>query len=110
LDCIDHFVQVIITQFGDEYLRFPNERDVQRYVSYNEARGFPGTPTFAFFIISMSGCFGSIDCNHWNWKLCPTAWAGQVSFLFFEFQIFFSYLVQRSRWKLLGDDGSDCNL
>jgi Plant transposon protein len=37
---------------------------MKRILVINEARGFPG-------------CLGSIDCQHWPWKNCPVAWAGQ---------------------------------
>lgn len=37
---------------------------MRRMLRINAARGFPG-------------CLGSIDCQHWVWKNCPIAWAGQ---------------------------------
>jgi hypothetical protein len=56
--------RAIVDEFGPEYLREPNEDDMRRILAVNESRGFPG-------------CLGSIDCQHWEWKNCPVAWAGQ---------------------------------
>ncbi|WZZ77775.1 putative nuclease HARBI1 [Brassica napus] len=64
--CLEHFVQGIINIFGDEYLRRPTPEDLQRLVDIGEIRGFPGM-------------IGSIDCMHWEWKNCPTAWKGQYT-------------------------------
>ena len=44
----------------------PTVDDVQRLLQVNESRGFPGM-------------LGSIDCMHWRWKNCPTAWKGQFT-------------------------------
>ncbi|XP_047326472.1 uncharacterized protein LOC124930153 [Impatiens glandulifera] len=56
-----HFVDAIIDIFGTEYLRKPNSDDIAKLLQVGEARGFPGM-------------LGSIDCMHWRWKNCPTAW------------------------------------
>ncbi|XP_048606696.1 putative nuclease HARBI1 [Brassica napus] len=64
--CVEHFVEGIIYLFGEEYLRRPTPTDLQRLLDVGEARGFPGM-------------VGSIDCMHWEWKNCPTAWKGQYS-------------------------------
>uniref|UniRef100_A0A0D3BUW2 DDE Tnp4 domain-containing protein n=1 Tax=Brassica oleracea var. oleracea TaxID=109376 RepID=A0A0D3BUW2_BRAOL len=64
--CLEHFVQGIINLFGDEYLRRPTPEDLQRLLDIGEIRGFPGM-------------VGSIDCMHWEWKNCPTAWKGQYT-------------------------------
>uniref|UniRef100_A0A0D3DPA3 No apical meristem-associated C-terminal domain-containing protein n=1 Tax=Brassica oleracea var. oleracea TaxID=109376 RepID=A0A0D3DPA3_BRAOL len=64
--CVEHFVEGIIYLFGDEYLRRPTLADLQRLLDVGEYRGFPGM-------------IGSIDCMHWEWKNCPTAWKGQYS-------------------------------
>uniref|UniRef100_A0A0D3ABL9 Uncharacterized protein n=1 Tax=Brassica oleracea var. oleracea TaxID=109376 RepID=A0A0D3ABL9_BRAOL len=56
----------IISLFGDEYLRRPTPDDLQRLLHAGEFRGF-------------SGMIGSIDCMHWEWKNCPTAWKGQYA-------------------------------
>uniref|UniRef100_A0A0D3BTK1 DDE Tnp4 domain-containing protein n=1 Tax=Brassica oleracea var. oleracea TaxID=109376 RepID=A0A0D3BTK1_BRAOL len=52
--------------FGDEYLRRPTPEDLQRLLDIGEIRGFPRM-------------IGSIDCMHWEWKNCPTAWKGQYT-------------------------------
>ncbi|KAL0864906.1 hypothetical protein Bca101_044024 [Brassica carinata] len=64
--CLEHFVDGIINLFGEEYLRRPTTADLQRLLYVGEYRGFPGM-------------IGSIDCMHWEWKNCPTAWKGQYS-------------------------------
>ncbi|GKC05760.1 putative harbinger transposase-derived protein [Tanacetum coccineum] len=58
------FVQGVISCFGDEYLRMPNEDDLPRLLYVREQHGFP--------------CMiGRIDCMHWQWKNCPTSWSGK---------------------------------
>ncbi|XP_048610451.1 uncharacterized protein LOC106433232 isoform X1 [Brassica napus] len=64
--CLEHFVEGNINLFGDEYLRRPTPEDLQRLLDIGEICGFPGM-------------IGSIDCMHWEWKNCPTAWKGQYT-------------------------------
>ena len=50
--------------YGPAYLRRPTGTDLQRiYAVHEEVHGFPGMR-------------GSIDCMHWKWEQCPTAWRG----------------------------------
>uniref|UniRef100_A0A0D3AYB5 DDE Tnp4 domain-containing protein n=1 Tax=Brassica oleracea var. oleracea TaxID=109376 RepID=A0A0D3AYB5_BRAOL len=63
---LENFVEGIIQLFGEEYLRRPTPADLQRLLDIGEYRGFPGM-------------IGSIDCMHWEWKNCPTAWKGKYS-------------------------------
>ncbi|XP_033131975.1 uncharacterized protein LOC103831000 [Brassica rapa] len=60
------FTAGIISLFGDEYLRQPTQEDLQRLLYIGDQRGFPGM-------------IGSIDCMHWEWKNCLTAWKGMYS-------------------------------
>ena len=64
--CMKRFCRAIVEIFGNVYLRSPNANDIERLLSKSEERGFPGM-------------LGSLDCMHWEWKNCPTAWAGQYS-------------------------------
>ncbi|XP_024013544.1 uncharacterized protein LOC112087788 [Eutrema salsugineum] len=64
--CLENFTEGIINLFGDEYLRRPTPADLQRLLDEGQSRGFPGM-------------IGSIDCMHWEWKNCPTAWKGQYT-------------------------------
>uniref|UniRef100_A0A0D3AC02 Myb-like domain-containing protein n=1 Tax=Brassica oleracea var. oleracea TaxID=109376 RepID=A0A0D3AC02_BRAOL len=66
LSCLHNFTDGIIQLLGDEYLRRPTPEDLQRLLDIGEKRGFPGM-------------FGIIDCMHWEWKNCPTAWKGQYA-------------------------------
>uniref|UniRef100_A0A0D3BEL7 DDE Tnp4 domain-containing protein n=1 Tax=Brassica oleracea var. oleracea TaxID=109376 RepID=A0A0D3BEL7_BRAOL len=66
LSCLHNFTDGIIQLFENEYLRRPTPEDLQRLLDIGEARGFPVM-------------VGSIDCMHWEWKNCPTAWKGQYT-------------------------------
>ncbi|KAF7152257.1 hypothetical protein RHSIM_Rhsim01G0115100 [Rhododendron simsii] len=66
LKCLRKFAKAIIAIFSDEYLRSPNNNDIARLLAIGESRGFPGM-------------LGSIDCMHWTWKNCPTAWKGMYT-------------------------------
>ena len=60
------FVKAVIDIFSNEYLRSLKNEDIARLLTNGERRGFPGM-------------LGSIDCMHWKWKNCPTAWKGYYS-------------------------------
>nr|XP_043630272.1 uncharacterized protein LOC122601587 [Erigeron canadensis] len=50
--------------YGARYLRRPTPSDLQRiYDVHEQVVGFPGT-------------IDSINCMHWPWEMCPTAWRG----------------------------------
>jgi hypothetical protein len=63
---LQHFCRAVIEVFGDHYLRAPNAADVARLLQEGKECGFPGM-------------VGSIDCMHWEWKNCPSAWKGQFT-------------------------------
>jgi hypothetical protein len=60
------FVKTVVSNFSEEYLRSPTNNDIIRLLALGESRGFPGM-------------LGSIDCMHWKWKKCPTAWQGSFT-------------------------------
>lgn len=66
LECLKKFCKGVIEIFEPQYLRRPSPEDVQHLLRIGEARGFPGM-------------LGSIDCMHWEWDKCPTAWQGQYT-------------------------------
>ncbi|WVZ94730.1 hypothetical protein U9M48_040594, partial [Paspalum notatum var. saurae] len=63
LKTLKEFANTVIAVYEKEYLRPPRPHELQTILKQNEARGFPGM-------------IGSIDCMHWEWENCPTAWAG----------------------------------
>jgi len=63
IEAFKHFVRAVVDVFGEQYLRPPTVEDTARLLEMNNKRGWPG----------MLGC---IDCMHWRWKNCPTAWKG----------------------------------
>ncbi|KAD7479562.1 hypothetical protein E3N88_02698 [Mikania micrantha] len=61
-ECIYKFCKGVIRLYAKKYLRKPNSHDVQQiYTFHEEVHGFPGM-------------LGSLDCTHWEWNNCPTAW------------------------------------
>ena len=51
IECLEHFVKGVNEIYGVEYLKGPNNDDIQRLLQMGESRGFPGM-------------LGSIDCMH----------------------------------------------
>ncbi|XP_040363854.1 uncharacterized protein LOC112169607 [Rosa chinensis] len=63
---LQHFTRGIVNLYSTQYLRAPTAADLRRLLTKAERRGFPRM-------------IGSIDCMHWQWKNCPTGWAGEYS-------------------------------
>jgi hypothetical protein len=63
-ESLDHFCDAIINLYSTEYLQAPNENKIKKLLALGKERKFPGM-------------LGSLDCMHWEWKNCPTGWAGQ---------------------------------
>ncbi|KAM1646798.1 hypothetical protein ACFXTN_007772 [Malus domestica] len=61
LDTFAEFCNTIIQLYKEEYLREPNQKDLNQLLCKAEDRGF-------------TGMIGSLDCMHWNWKKCHTGW------------------------------------
>ncbi|XP_024177898.1 uncharacterized protein LOC112183795 [Rosa chinensis] len=85
LKSLKRFVNAVVVMFGDEYLRPPNSNDIARLLSIGEKRGFPGM-------------LGSIDCMHWRWKNCPSAWQGMYSGHYHEPTIILEAVASYDLW------------
>ncbi|XP_009339168.1 uncharacterized protein LOC103931417 [Pyrus x bretschneideri] len=59
LDTLTEFYDTITYLYKEEYLREPNQEDMDWLIRKAEDYGF-------------MGMIGSLDCIHWNWKNCPT--------------------------------------
>ncbi|XP_021995599.2 uncharacterized protein LOC110892757 [Helianthus annuus] len=58
-------VTSIIDLYGARYLRTPTWDDLQKICEVHSAEH------------GLLGMIGSLDCMHWHWDNCPTAWRGQ---------------------------------
>jgi hypothetical protein len=63
LECLGKFSQGVIDVFGEQYLRPPNQDEVEQLLQFGEPCSFPDM-------------LGSIDCMYWQWKNYPVAWRG----------------------------------
>ena len=66
IECMKRFCRAIVSVFSEWYLRSPTSEDVSILLNIGQQHGFPGM-------------LGSLDCMHWKWKNCPTAWEGQFA-------------------------------
>ncbi|XP_074323699.1 uncharacterized protein LOC141660608 [Apium graveolens] len=66
IESLKKFCRGVVDIFESEYLRSPNETDITRLLCVAEYRGFPGM-------------LGSLDCMHWQWDKCPTAYHGMYT-------------------------------
>src|SRR6266540_861650 len=82
---LERLVKAIVQIFGEEYLRSPNNFDTARLLAIGESRGFPEM-------------LGSLDCMHWKWKNCPSAWQGQYSGHLHEPTIILEAVASQDLW------------
>uniref|UniRef100_A0A2N9F6S0 DDE Tnp4 domain-containing protein n=1 Tax=Fagus sylvatica TaxID=28930 RepID=A0A2N9F6S0_FAGSY len=85
IESLRKFVKAVVNIFSEEYLRSPNSNDIARLFAVNEKRGFPGM-------------LGSIDCMHWKWKNCPTAWKRQYTGHSCEPTLILEAVASYDRW------------
>src|SRR6266540_2970716 len=85
IESLRRFVNAVIEVFEDEYLRSPNENDTAQLLAIGEERDFPGM-------------LGSIDCMHWRWKNCPSAWQGMYSGHLHEPTIILEAVASQDLW------------
>ncbi|XP_025822360.1 uncharacterized protein LOC112898200 [Panicum hallii] len=64
LETVKQFARTVIAVYESDFLRPPTASELETILRVNEARSFPGM-------------IGSIECMHWEWSNCPTAWHGQ---------------------------------
>jgi hypothetical protein len=85
IESLRRFVCAVVEVFRDEYLRTPNEDDTTRLLAIGESRGFPSM-------------LGSIDCMHWRWKNCPSAWQGMYTGHVHEPTIILEAVADKDIW------------
>ncbi|XP_023762538.1 uncharacterized protein LOC111911000 [Lactuca sativa] len=66
-DSLHFFCKTVIQFYGPKYLRKPTRNDIlQLQAHHASVHGFPGM-------------LGSLDCLHWAWENCPTAYDGCIT-------------------------------
>jgi Plant transposon protein len=85
MESLKRFCSDIVEYFGDEYLRSPTADDMVRIQHAHSVLGFPGM-------------LGSLDCMHWAWKNCPTAWAGAYKGRDKQCTVVLQAVADDSRW------------
>jgi hypothetical protein len=85
LKTVAHFTRSIVHLFGPEFLRKPNAHDITSLLDVAQRRGFPGM-------------LGSIDCMHWEWERCPTAWHGSYRGHFKKPTIILEAIASHDLW------------
>ena len=78
-------VIAVVDVFFKEYLRKPNNKDIDRLLAHGERWDFPNM-------------LGSIDCMHWKWKNCPTAWKSQYCGHIHELTIILEAVASYDLW------------
>ncbi|XP_076958480.1 uncharacterized protein LOC143634215 [Bidens hawaiensis] len=66
-DALENFCIGIIQLYSHSYLRILTSNDLTRIYDVHESKH------------SFPSMIGSIDCMHWEWSNCPTAWRGQYT-------------------------------
>jgi hypothetical protein len=85
LKCLRRFTVAVVKVFGPEYLRPLNEQDTAELLAIRAKSGF-------------SGMLGSINCMHWGWKNCPTAWYGMYRGHKKESTIILEVVASKNLW------------
>ncbi|KAL4592541.1 hypothetical protein LXL04_005541 [Taraxacum kok-saghyz] len=66
-ESLDIFCDFVLIMYKPRYGREPTRNDIrQLYAHHAQVHGFPGM-------------LGSLDCMHWRWNGCPSAWHGQYT-------------------------------
>ena len=82
---LKRFVRAVVAIFSNENLRSPNNDDIARLLAMGTNRG-------------LLGMLGSIDCMHWKWNNCPTAWKCMYSGHVHEPTIFLEAVASYDLW------------
>ncbi|XP_062012166.1 uncharacterized protein LOC133728749 [Rosa rugosa] len=65
IEALQRFTRGNVNLYSEEYLWDPTAAYPRKLLAKAQRKGF-------------LGMIGSIDCMHWQWKNCPTGWAGDT--------------------------------